>query len=285
MTHSLTSTAIFVNLITSFILGLLPLLSSSSLCSLLQLFSSETNKRRVFPVQISMSVTPIVFLFSFFFFVLTCIFQSSYASTFLVDGASLWKNPLVYIEDSVVFKHKQNYKLYIFQSQRAFNLCNLSQATLLTKPNATSYTWHPWRTGFFYFTFNDGSLRACQASQKLAIKVSNSAPPPEESAMSPDISPTEAPAPAPSSGADGSPSSTFPWPFQPASPVPSTTGKGGSGMPFINSNPAVPLPTGEVDSATIRPTPTSADQRPVMIEILPFHIAFHSMAFLLPLLL
>jgi hypothetical protein len=29
------------------------------------------------------------------------------------------------------------------------------------------------------------------------------------------------------------------------------------GMPFINSNPAVPLPTGEVDSATIRPLPTS----------------------------
>lgn len=32
----------------------------------------------------------------------------------------------------------------------------------------------------------------------------------------------------------------------------------GGGIPFINSNPAVPLPTGEVDSATIRPFPTSA---------------------------
>ncbi|KAK4253089.1 hypothetical protein QN277_010909 [Acacia crassicarpa] len=110
--------------------------------------------------------------------------------------------------------------------------------------------------------------------------------PPQESAMSPDISPTEAP--APSTGADASPSSAFPWPFQPESQGPSTaTGKGSSGMPFINSNPAVPLPTGEVDSATIRPSPTSADQPTVMIEFeaLVFHVAFHSIAFLLPLLL
>lgn len=39
-----------------------------------------------------------------------------------------------------VFKHKQHYNLYIFQNQRAFNLCNFSQATLLTKPNTTSFT-------------------------------------------------------------------------------------------------------------------------------------------------
>ncbi|XP_028763873.1 leucine-rich repeat extensin-like protein 5 [Neltuma alba] len=150
-------------------------------------------------------VTPI-----FFFFVLTCIFHSSDASTILVDGASLWENPPGgYMRDSVAL-------------------------------------------------------------------------PPQESAMSPDISPTEAPAPF--SGADPSPSRTFPWPFQAESPEPST-GKGGTGMPLINSNPAAPLPKGEVDSATIRPTPTSADQRAVMVEILPFHVALHSMAFFLPFLL
>lgn len=32
-----------------------------------------------------------------------------------------------------------------------------------------------------------------------------------------------------------------------------------SSIPFINSNPAVPLPTGEVDSATIGPLPTPAN--------------------------
>ncbi|XP_047307248.1 putative uncharacterized protein DDB_G0290521 [Impatiens glandulifera] len=63
----------------------------------------------------------------------------------------------------------------------------------------------------------------------------------------------------------------FPWPFRPRqsqspSPSPNTASpyllpeKGGSvstAIPFINSNPVLPLPTGEVDSATIRPYPTS----------------------------
>ncbi|KAF7812808.1 early nodulin-like protein 1 [Senna tora] len=184
-----------------------------------------------------------------------------------------------------VFKHKQHHNLYIFQNQRAFNLCNFSQATLLTKPNATSFTWYPSRTGFFYFTFNDGSFKACEASQKLAVKVSKSESPPQSSTMAPDLSPTLVPAPAPATGGEVSPSPTFPWPFHPreaASPGPSTD-KGGGVMPFINSNPAVPLPTGEVDSATIRPLPTSGAQGQVMIGIFGFQIALHSIA--LPLLL
>ncbi|KAM1971865.1 hypothetical protein ACFX16_018743 [Malus domestica] len=66
-------------------------------------------------------------------------FQHSHSTTILVDEVSRWKNPTV-------------------QNQRAFDLCNFTQATLLSKPDSTSFTWHPSRIGFFYFAFNNGSL-------------------------------------------------------------------------------------------------------------------------------
>lgn len=74
-------------------------------------------------------------------------------------------------------------------------------------------------------------------------------------------------APSPNGGGGGNQQSpTFPWPSRPrqvatpeSSPV-TVTDKGGA-MPFINSNPAVPLPTGEVDSATLRPSITSGLQQ------------------------
>ncbi|KAJ6335856.1 hypothetical protein OIU78_012459 [Salix suchowensis] len=110
---------------------------------------------------------------------LSLLSQPSCSTTILVDGVSEWKDPGVYIGDSIIFNHKYHYNLYIFQNQRAFNLCNFTQATLLTKPNSTSYTWHPSRPGFFYFTFNNGSLKSCnQDSQKLSIKVSPAPPTP-----------------------------------------------------------------------------------------------------------
>lgn len=135
--------------------------------------------------------------------------------------------------------------------------------------------WHPSRPGFFYFSFNNGSVRTCQGSQKLSIKVSPAALlPPPENATTPspaELSPTAAAAPAPTSGGGSvvSSSPAYPWPFRPhpraVSPTPSASASSpvtvpdnkGGGIPFINSNPAVPLPTGEVDSATIRPLPTS----------------------------
>lgn len=91
--------------------------------------------------------------------------------------------------------------------------------------------------------------------------------------------PPEIPPPATPGGVVSS-SPAYPWPFQPrekASPGPITAAGGetteapamapmmpekGGSIPFINSNPAVPLPTGEVDSATIRPLPTSANHAP-----------------------
>lgn len=82
--------------------------------------------------------------------------------------------------------------------------------------------------------------------------------------MSPEISPAEAP--APSSGEDSSPESTFPWPFQPESAAPPTTRKGG--MALINSNPAVSSPAGGIDFATVRPSSSSAAGEPTVSLLL-----------------
>ncbi|KAK7315261.1 hypothetical protein VNO77_33799 [Canavalia gladiata] len=223
----------------------------------------------------------------FFFTFLPLLFQSSHCTTILVDGSSEWKNPTVQIGDSITFKHKQHYNIYIFKNQKAFDLCNFTQATLLTNPNTTSYTWHPSRLGFFYFSFNDGSLKACQDSEKLAIKVTSTvtAATPQGSAKPPEHSPLTDPAPF--SGGEE-------WHFNPLQavspgPAPSATSpvtaplipyKSGN-LPFINSNPAVPLPTDEVDSATIRPIPTSGAHTKVMIGSFGFLTAVHSITWLL----
>ncbi|KAA8537904.1 hypothetical protein F0562_027516 [Nyssa sinensis] len=243
----------------------------------------------------------LVFLFSY----LTILFQLSHSTTVVVDGVSEWRNPTLHVGDYIskyyhlvlfvvkictnipllflcscisVFKQKN---LYIFQNKRAFDLCNFTQATLLTKPNSTSFTWHPTRPGFFYYSFNNGSFSACNG-QKLVIKVSP--PQPSNGALAPELSPIAAP--PPSSGGILSSSPAYPWPFRPReltspSPAPiailpatspSTVTDKGDGMPFINSNPAVPLPTGEVDSATIRPLPVSGHGRQ-MVGFLAVQIA------------
>lgn len=217
-----------------------------------------------------------------FFFTLVFVilhFQHSQSATVVVDGVSEWRNPTVQIGDSVIFQHKYHYNLYIFKNQEAFNLCNFTQATLLTKANSTSYIWHPSRKGFFYFSFNNGSNKACQEGQKLAVKVTLSAPPENQaSSPPPDLPPVASP--PRSSGGVVSSSPAFPWPFRPRdstspSPAPSEmfpatspTVPDKDGIPFINSNPAVPLPTGEVDSTVIRPFPTSASYERQEVTIL-----------------
>ncbi|KAJ0085259.1 hypothetical protein Patl1_08063 [Pistacia atlantica] len=234
------------------------------------------------------------FLLFFFLSFLFLFSQPSHSTTILVDGVSEWKNPTVHVGDSIIFKHKYNYNLYIFKNKNAFNICNFTQATLLTKPKSTSYTWHPSRPGFFYFTFNNGSFKTCQASQKLSIEVSS---PHNASTVSPQHPPMEAPAPV--SGGVVSSSPAYPWPFRPrqdaASPgpaplsgdatapvtVPSLVPVKGGGMPFINSNPAVPLPTGEVDSATIKPVPTSGQYRQVVVGFLAGQMVIFSVVFLM----
>ncbi|KAK4429521.1 hypothetical protein Salat_1252700 [Sesamum alatum] len=229
-----------------------------------------------------LSSSLLMFLFSV---VALLLFQFSQSATVVVvDGVSEWKNPQLQVGDSVLFQHKYHYNLYIFKNQKAFTLCNFTQATLLTNPNSTSYTWHTSRPGFFYFSFNNGSNKACLEGQKLAVKVSSlSSPPPQSQASSPEL-PPQMPAPPPTSGGGIVASSpAFPWPFQPReggsspSPAPSLSAAAASpdgpdkdGIPFINSNPTVPLPTGEVDSATIRPLPTSGYRHSQQMQMVGF---------------
>ncbi|KAK3230113.1 hypothetical protein Dsin_001994 [Dipteronia sinensis] len=207
--------------------------------------------------------------------VLCVLIIQAQSTTILVDGVSDWNNPSVHVGDSIIFKHKYNYKLYIFQNKNAFNLCNFTQSTLLTKPNSTSYTWNLSRPGFFYFTFNNGSLKTCLGFQKLSIQVSP---------------------PASNSGGVVSSSPSYQWPFRPhqdgSSPAPAPSAfspvtmptlmpdKGG-GIPFTNSNPEVPLPTGEVDSSTIRPFPTSAHPRQVVVGLLAGQMVIFTVVFLM----
>ncbi|GKV36155.1 hypothetical protein SLEP1_g44316 [Rubroshorea leprosula] len=238
----------------------------------------------------------LVFLLPFLFLLL----HPSHSTTVLVDGVSEWKNATVHVGDSIIFNNKYHYKVYIFRNQSAFNLCNFTQATLLTKPNSTSYTWHPSRPGLYYFTFNNDSLKSCQASQKLSIKVSPATSAPESSPMlapAPTSGGTVSSSPAPPSGGMVSSSPAYPWPSQPheaalPSPAPSNVispvsmptivpDKGG-GIPFINSNPAVPLPTGEVDSATILPLSSSDHGRQVMVGLLAGLMTLFSVVLLMP---
>ncbi|KAL5061803.1 hypothetical protein RYX36_023540 [Vicia faba] len=140
-----------------------------------------------------------------FFLIPSLFFKLSHSTTVLVDGSLEWKNPTIYIGDSIIFEHKQHYNLCIFKNQKAFNICNFTEATLLTDPNTTSFTWHPSRVGFFYFTFYNDSVKACQDSQKLAIKVTSA------TSAAPEASSPTATTPAPSSGGDVQSSPSFPW--------------------------------------------------------------------------
>ncbi|XP_042486621.1 uncharacterized protein LOC122066857 [Macadamia integrifolia] len=202
---------------------------------------------------------------------LLSLLQPSHPKTIVVDEAAEWTKPSVHINDSMIFKYKNGYNLYIFHDRRAFSLCNFTQATLISKPNSTSFTWNPTRSGFFFFSynFNNSSLKACKEGEKVAIKVT----PPPALSPSPELSPQEAPSPISGGFVPSTPA--FRWPFRnrqhkhqatsptqapspsPTPKIPSMVPDTGGGIPFINSNPAVPLPTGQADSATIRPLPTS----------------------------
>ncbi|CAO2834083.1 unnamed protein product [Amaranthus hypochondriacus] len=198
------------------------------------------------------------------FFLFLLVLQRSDCATVVVDGVNQWNHPVAAIGDTILFKHKNQYNVYIFRTKDAFSSCNFSQATPLSSPNSSTYTWHPSRTGNFYFAFYNGTAIPCQQGQKLAVKITSTT----SHSPAPETQPPETP------GGVVASSPSYPWPFQPrekegASPGPAYTDIGLSpypaispamgSIPFINSNPAVPLPTGEVDSATIRPLPTSAD--------------------------
>ncbi|PWA72927.1 cupredoxin superfamily protein [Artemisia annua] len=136
-----------------------------------------------------------------FIFMALFMVQFAHSATLVVDGVSEWKNPIVQVGDSIIFRHKYNYNLYIFKNRRAFNLCNFTESTLLT-PSSPTFTWHPSRLGSFYFAFKNASTKACDDDHKLAIQVSSSLTP--ENPVSPPLpQPTMPPAPSPSISTGG----------------------------------------------------------------------------------
>ncbi|KAL5714922.1 hypothetical protein ACHQM5_016821 [Ranunculus cassubicifolius] len=213
------------------------------------------------------------FLVPFFTFVLLLLKPCS-SATIVVDGVAEWKNPSVLVGDTIIFQHRQHLNLYIFHDSQAFKLCNFTQAVLLTHPNSNSFTWHPSRAGVFYFLFSNTSVKVCNESNQLPIKVTLRLP-----EIAPSTSPEVAPSPASGGIVSSSPAKQVsPLSSTPSlSPTPATTtspilpGKGG-GMPFINSNPAVPLPT-EADAATVHSLPISESGKVVGLILLQFPLS------------
>lgn len=59
---------------------------------------------------------------------------------------------LLFVLMPPVFSHKYGYDLYIFRTKDAFNVCNFTQATLLTKPNSTSFTVYIYIINIYIYT-------------------------------------------------------------------------------------------------------------------------------------
>lgn len=201
--------------------------------------------------------------------IFTCITlflqQFASATTLVVDGVSEWKNPSVQVGDSIIFRHKYNYNLYIFKNRRAFNLCNFTESTLLT-PASPTFTWHPSRLGSFYFAFRNGSTKACDNNQKLAIQVSSSPTP--ESSTSPPLPqpPVAAPSPTATGGGIGNIVSPSPQPSSSGgggdiistTPPPTTPGRGSGGGDIVSSSPSYPWPNRPQELTSPSPSPMNA---------------------------
>ncbi|RAL46972.1 hypothetical protein DM860_017013 [Cuscuta australis] len=215
-------------------------------------------------------------------FVLVSKLSQSVSVVVVFNGVSERKNSTVLlVGDTIIFRH---HNVFLFKNQRAFNACNFTLAALLPKSNSKNYTaWHAVRKGFFHFSFSDGSNNtACLKGQKLAIEVTPS--PPGRPAPSPGGSPPFlagvgiAPSSPWARGKAGSPASAPVGAAKNDGPV-MVPEEGGGQTPFIKSNPAVPLPTGEVDSATICTLPTSGHPQERAAGALTVQRAFFSAIF------
>uniref|UniRef100_A0A7N0UB73 Uncharacterized protein n=1 Tax=Kalanchoe fedtschenkoi TaxID=63787 RepID=A0A7N0UB73_KALFE len=212
--------------------------------------------------------------FVIFLLSLVCFFQHGCATTVVVDGVSEWKNPVAQTGDTIIFRHKNHSKLYIFRNEEAFSTCNFTQATLLSNPNSTSYTWKPSRPGIFYFSFSNGANSACQKGQKWAVKVLS----PLSKSNAPAAAPKSSPAPIPGGIISSSPGYEFPsLPPQAAdSPagIPGLVPQKGGGIAIIDSNPAVPLPTDAADSNGLtQPLHASRGDKQVVGRFLVAHMS------------
>ncbi|CAL9056532.1 unnamed protein product [Musa banksii] len=205
--------------------------------------------------------------------------------TVVVDGLAEWKSPVVHVGDSLVFKHQQVQNLYLFRNRRAFDLCSFDQSILIYDGKSSLFTWRPSRPGYYYLATRNSSQRSCEQVEKVPVRVVTPHPSPGfPSLPSPaptsggDISSSPSPSPSPSnswtsvssprSGPSPSPAPVDFGPLQPKerltpAATPSSSVTAGS-VPFISSSPAVPLPVGETDTATILPFPTPGSETQVV---------------------
>ncbi|XP_031500813.1 early nodulin-55-2 [Nymphaea colorata] len=229
------------------------------------------------------------------YFLLFCLLPIplSSAETYIVGGSTGWTTGVanysawaashtLHVGNTLVFRYElQRHNVYIFHHKSAFQTCNFTHATMLDRGDTGYFKWTATRPGIFYFSCNGpiekgGSTTHCQRGQKIAVLVYGK---PHEGfhGVAPALSPSYAPSPkdqrlkipkragslarSPSKSprastwaAPGSSPSPSPVPMPPVLPDFS------KGIPFISSNPALPLPKGETDAATIRPLPTSGGE-------------------------
>ncbi|XP_072970815.1 early nodulin-like protein 14 [Typha angustifolia] len=194
-------------------------------------------------------------------------FHSSQALEMVVasDHLSKWKDPTLLIGDSIVFKKEELHSLYLFHSKNAFNSCNFAQATILHNGDSTHFKWRPARPGYYYL-----GTKRCESGEKVPLRVVVPDPSTEASpaAAPPPIAGGDLPT-IPSNGWFSSspiysagPTMSFNPLLPVEGPAPATE-PSSSGVPLISSNPAVPLPTGITDTATILPLPTGDENKVV----------------------
>ncbi|CAN6452605.1 unnamed protein product [Victoria cruziana] len=215
----------------------------------------------------------------------------SSAETYIVGGSTGWTtgaanyyawaaSNTLHVGDTLVFRYElQRHNVYIFHHEGGFQACNFTHATMLDRGDSGHFKWTAARPGIFYFSCNGpaekgGNTTHCQRGQKVAVWVYGKLHEGFHGAA-PKLSPSYAPAPDDRrlklprlAGSPAKPpsrsstASTGPAPMGSPSlspmPTPPVLPDFSKGIPFISSNPALPLPKGETDAATIRPLPTSS---------------------------
>ncbi|KAK8934739.1 hypothetical protein KSP39_PZI014594 [Platanthera zijinensis] len=189
-----------------------------------------------------------------------------------LDDLTGRRSIILSIGDSILFKrsdHLQN--VYLFRSQKAFDLCNFADAYLIFPIRSAQIKWTPapWPSQYYFSTKNESAQICKKGENVLLIRVIlppsiENAPPPTAGGDLPSSTSgvwwaSAGKTPPPSLAPEASPG--VPSEGDSSSPAEQHSGEG---IPFINSNPAVPLPTGETDTAALRPQ-TAAEGTPQVV--------------------
>ncbi|CAA6660541.1 unnamed protein product [Spirodela intermedia] len=198
-------------------------------------------------------------------------FRPSWARTVVVDELARWERPVLHVGDSVVFRAVELSDVYMFHSRRAYKFCILSQASLLHSTAGGAPSTSHFRNSLLCDSGTrpgrGTTTRARQRDTRL-LRHARANPPDGTATLAGAVThrrrrrrglpPVPAPRPPfhpfqPSPGASAPPPAT--------APSASTAGSDG-GIAFISSNPAIPLPTGALDSTAARPPPDAGGGQP-----------------------